>query len=70
MFFDAIVCFRSRGVEEVREIVVKMKAGLWDAVRAKRLRLPIDRVFKLEQAAQAHATMAANAQFGKIVLVV
>ncbi len=64
------VTFRSRSVEEVREIVVKMKADLWDAVRAKRLRLPIDRVFKLEQAAEAHATMAANAQFGKIVLVV
>lgn len=64
------VTFRSRSVEEVREIVVKMKADLSDGVRAKRLRLPIDRVFKFEQAAEAHATMAANAQFGKIVLVV
>lgn len=64
------VTFRSRSVEEVREIVVKMKADLWEAVRAGRLRLPIDRVFKLDQAAEAHATVAANAQFGKIVLVV
>ncbi|MBX7199020.1 MAG: zinc-binding dehydrogenase [Rhodospirillaceae bacterium] len=36
----------------------------------KRLRLPIDRVFKLERAAEAQATVSANAQFGKIVLAV
>ena len=63
------VTFRTRSVEEVREIVVKMKADLWTAVREKRLTLPVDRVFKLAAAAEAHATMAANAQFGKIVLV-
>lgn len=63
------VTFRTRSVEDVREIVVKMKADLWSAVREKRLTLPVNRSFKLAQAANAHATMAANAQFGKIVLV-
>ena len=63
------VTFRTRSTEDVREIVTRMKADLWTAVREKRISLPVDRVFKLAEAAEAHATMAANAQFGKIVLV-
>ena len=41
-----------------------------DGVALHKMHLPIDRVFKLERAAEAHAAMAANAQFGKIVPVV
>ena len=37
------VTFRTRSIEEVREINRKMRAGLWDAVTAGSLRIPIDR---------------------------
>lgn len=63
------VTFRTRSLEEVREIVRKMRADLWPAVEAGKLLLPIDRTFPLEQAAAAQAHMRANAHFGKIVLI-
>ena len=52
----------------VREISRRMRADLWDAVTAGKLKLPIDRRFPLDEAPQAHAHMRANAHFGKIVL--
>jgi NADPH2:quinone reductase len=45
-----------------------MREDLWPAVETGKLRLPIDRVFPLEEAAAAQAHMRANAHFGKIVL--
>jgi NADPH2:quinone reductase len=62
------VTFRTRSVEEVREIVRRMRADLWDAVAAGKLRLPIDRAFPLSEAPAALAHMRSNAHFGKIVL--
>jgi NADPH2:quinone reductase len=62
------VTFRTRGVEEVREVVRRMRADLWAAVEAGKLRLPIDRVFPLAEAAEALAHMKANRHFGKIAL--
>ena len=64
------VTFRTRSVEEVREINRLMREDLWAAVEAGRLQLPIDRVFPLEQANEAQAHMKGNAHFGKIVLTV
>jgi NADPH2:quinone reductase len=64
------VTFRTRSVEEVREIARRMRADLWDAVAAGKLRLPIDRTFPLDEAPAALAHMRANAHFGKIVLTV
>jgi NADPH:quinone reductase len=63
------VTFRTRSVEEVREIVRRMRADLWGDVEAGKLALPIDRTFPLDQAAAALARMRANEHFGKIVLV-
>jgi NADPH2:quinone reductase len=63
------VTFRTRSLEEVREIVRRMRADLWDAIEAGKLALPIDRSFPLDEAAAAQAHMRANAHFGKIVLV-
>jgi NADPH2:quinone reductase len=63
------VTFRTRSLEEVREIVRKMRADLWPAIEAGKLHLPIDRTFPLDQAAAAQAHMRANAHFGKIVLI-
>ena len=62
------VTFRTRSVEEVREINRVMHADLWDAVAAGKLRLPIDRTFALDEAVAALAYMRANSHFGKVVL--
>jgi NADPH2:quinone reductase len=45
-----------------------MRADLWQAVTAGKLRLPIDRRFPLDEAAAAQAHMRENKHFGKIVL--
>ena len=62
------VTFRTRSIEEVREINRNMRADLWPAVEAGTLHLPLDRVFPLAEAAAAQAHMRANAHLGKIVL--
>lgn len=62
------VTFRTRSIEEVREINRRMRADLWGAVEAGTLHLPIDRSFPLAEAAAALAYMRANAHFGKVVL--
>ena len=64
------VTFRTRSIEEVREINRLMRADLWGAIEAGTLSLPLDRSFPLAEAAAALAHMRANAHFGKIVLTV
>jgi NADPH2:quinone reductase len=64
------VTFRTRSVEEVREIARAMRADLWGHVESGKLALPIDKTFPLDQAAAALAHMRANQHFGKIVLTV
>ena len=64
------VTFRTRTLDEVREISRRMRADLWDAVTAGKLRLPIDSRFPLDRAVEAQAHMRANKHFGKIVLTV
>jgi len=62
------VTFRTRTLDEVREIVRKMRADLWDAIVAGKFCVPIDKTFPLGEAPAAHAHMRANAHFGKIIL--
>jgi NADPH2:quinone reductase len=62
------VTFRTRSVEEVREINRLMRVDLWDAVESGKLALPIDKSYPLDNAAEALAHMKANEHFGKIVL--
>ena len=64
------VTFRTRSIEEVREINRNMRTDLWPAVKDGTLRLPLDRVFPLAEAEAAQAHMRANAHLGKIVLTV
>jgi NADPH2:quinone reductase len=64
------VTFRTRSLDEVRAISRAMRADLWGAFEAGKLSLPIDKVFPLDQAAEALAMMRANRHFGKIVLAV
>jgi NADPH2:quinone reductase len=62
------VTFRTRSVEEVREINRRMREDLWPAVEAGKLSLPIDRAFPFDQAAEALAYTKANSHLGKVVL--
>jgi NADPH2:quinone reductase len=62
------VTFRTRTLDDVREINRLMRADLWPALEAGKLTMPIDRTLPLEKAADALAAMRANAHFGKIVL--
>jgi NADPH2:quinone reductase len=62
------VTFRTRSLDEIREIGRLMREDLWEAVVAGELSLPIDRSFHLSEGAEALAHMAANKHFGKIVM--
>jgi len=62
------VTFRTRSLEEIRDINRKMVTDLWPLVVAGEISLPIDRSFSLDEGVQAHAYVAANQHFGKVVL--
>jgi NADPH:quinone reductase len=62
------VTFRTRSIEEVRQINKLMHADLWPLLQAGRLRLPIAAEFPLADAAEALAYMRDNRHFGKILL--
>jgi NADPH2:quinone reductase len=64
------VTHQTRSQDELRAEVRNMRADIWDAVTAGKLAIPIDRVFKLDDAEAAQAHMRSNAHFGKIVMVV
>jgi NADPH2:quinone reductase len=63
------VTHRTRSIDELRAEVSNMRADLWDDVTAGKLSLPIDRVFKLDEAEAAQEHMRTNSHFGKIVMV-
>jgi NADPH:quinone reductase-like Zn-dependent oxidoreductase len=63
------VTHRTRSMDELRAEVRNMRADLWEAVTAGKLGVPIDRIFKLDDAEAAQAHMRSNAHFGKIVMV-
>jgi NADPH2:quinone reductase len=63
------VTFRTRSIEEVRDILVKMRADLWEAVKGGKFRVPIDKTYPLDQARAAHDHMRSNSHFGKILLI-
>ncbi|RTL51312.1 MAG: quinone oxidoreductase [Bradyrhizobiaceae bacterium] len=62
------VTFRTRTIEEIRDIFTGIKADIWPAAETGRLKLPIARVFPFNEIADAVAFMSANRHFGKIVL--
>jgi len=59
---------RARPLDEKAEIVRAFLDRFGDALRAGRLRPPIDRVLPLERAADAHRAVQASEHFGKVVL--
>jgi NADPH2:quinone reductase len=62
------VTFRTRSIEEVREIFRQVRADIWPAVEAGKLKLPIDQVYPFGDIAKAFAHMEANKHLGKIVV--
>lgn len=64
------VTFRTRSLDEIREINRLMRADLWAAVEAGKLSLPIYRTYKLDDIAEALALMRANQHFGKIAITI
>jgi NADPH2:quinone reductase len=62
------VTFRTRSIDEVREINRLLRADLWPVIEAGTLSLPIYKTYKLADIADALAVMRANQHFGKIVI--
>jgi NADPH2:quinone reductase len=62
------VTFRTRSIEEIREIFNQVRSDIWPAAEAGKLKLPIDKVFAFDDIAHAFAHMEANKHLGKIVV--
>jgi NADPH2:quinone reductase len=62
------VTFRTRSIDEVREINRRTRADLGEKVASGDLRIPIDCTYLLDNAAQAVMRMRSNQHFGKIAL--
>src|SRR5665213_346586 len=62
------VTFRTRSIEEIRDIFSEVREDIWPAVESRRLQLPIDKVFAFDDIGSAFARMEANKHLGKIVV--
>jgi NADPH:quinone reductase len=62
------VTFRTRSIEEIREIFVEVQKDIWPAVESRKLQLPIDKVFAFDDIGKAFERMEANQHLGKIVV--
>ncbi|MEI9924362.1 MAG: zinc-binding dehydrogenase, partial [Bradyrhizobium sp.] len=62
------VTFRTRSIEEIREIFVEVQKDIWPAVESRELKLPIDKVFAFDDIGKAFERMEANQHLGKIVV--
>ena len=62
------VTFRTRSIEEIREIFDEVRKDIWPAVEARKLQLPIDKVFAFNDIGKAFEHMEANRHLGKIVV--
>jgi NADPH:quinone reductase len=62
------VTFRTRSIEEIREIFDQVRKDIWPAVESRQLQLPIDKVFAFDDIGKAFERMEANQHLGKIVV--
>ena len=62
------VTFRTRSIEEIRDIFDEVRKDIWGAVESRKLQLPIDKVFKFDDIGRAFEHMEANKHLGKIVV--
>src|SRR3979411_2424085 len=62
------VTFRTRSIEEIREIFDEVRKDIWPAVESRKLQLPIDKVYAFDDIGKAFEHMEANKHLGKIVV--
>ena len=62
------VTFRTRSVEEIRNVYLEMWKDLGDLVTTGKLTLPIEKIFDFNDVAQALSSMRDNEHFGKLIL--
>ncbi|MBN9004736.1 MAG: zinc-binding dehydrogenase [Rhizobiales bacterium] len=62
------VTFRTRTIEEIRDIFSAVRSDIWSAVESRKLKLPIDKVLPFDQIGKAFERMEANKHLGKIVV--
>lgn len=62
------VTFRTRSIEEIREIFDEVRKDIWGAVESRKLQLPIDKVYDFADIGKAFEHMEANKHLGKIVV--
>jgi NADPH:quinone reductase len=62
------VTFRTRTIDEIRDIFDAVRADIWPAVEQRKLQLPIDKVYPFDEIGKAFEHMEANRHLGKIVV--
>ncbi|SNT32585.1 NADPH2:quinone reductase [Tardiphaga sp. OK246] len=62
------VTFRTRGLDEIREVNSLMRKDLWSFVEAGKITIPIYSQFRIDDAVSALDIMAKNLHFGKIII--
>src|SRR6202034_997911 len=62
------VTFRTRSIEEIREIFDEVRKDIWPAVESRKLQMAIDQVFAFADIGKAFEHMEANKHLGKIVV--
>jgi len=59
---------RSREASEKARLARAIEERVWPWIESGAVKVPVDRVFPLERAGEAHARLEQGAQFGKVVL--
>jgi NADPH2:quinone reductase len=59
---------RARPADEKARLARAVEDHVWPWITSGRVRVPVDRTFPLERAAEAHAWLEQGSQFGKVVL--
>ncbi|MBC7387042.1 MAG: NAD(P)H-quinone oxidoreductase [Cryobacterium sp.] len=59
---------RPRSVAEKAQIAQELSAKVWPLFREKKLKVLIDRIYPIEEAAEAHKRMESSQHIGKIIL--
>jgi NADPH2:quinone reductase len=62
------VTFRTRSIEEIRDIFSEVRKDIWPAVESRKLQLPIDKVYAFDDIGKGFERMEANKHLGKIVV--
>jgi NADPH:quinone reductase-like Zn-dependent oxidoreductase len=59
---------RPRSVADKGQIARELEREVWPLLEAKKVKVIVDRVFPLEQVAEAHRHLEGGAHIGKVIL--